>query len=340
MQTTTQKTQKKITEIDFLNSRKYDPNFIPPKDEICFTIDNKIIGTKGNYICFSGKPKNGKSTYVSAAIASFIKGVDVFKMSLKFKGENSKVALFDTESGTTTFYKHINQIKTLAGVTDEVFTSKLDAYRLRGASAAYIIQCLKKHIENNPNCKCYVIDGLLDLITDFNNITECKILTDWLKEITEIHNLLFIVVIHLGRKENMTLGHIGAFADRYAQSTLKVEKNVKENCFELTASLLRESDDFDAINIRRGEDGLFYDVEVEQPQMQRTYKDWNDIELRKAASVCVKEIGTNYGELIDECKERFNIGVNACKALIKTWIDNKIIYKNVSGLYIYNTGQF
>jgi hypothetical protein len=99
----TNEAQSKI--LTLLEQRKFDPNYVPPADQICFTIENKVIATLGNYCVISGLPKNGKSLFSTAAIASFIKGLPIFKMRLQFDPK-SKIALFDTESGKTTFYKH------------------------------------------------------------------------------------------------------------------------------------------------------------------------------------------------------------------------------------------
>jgi hypothetical protein len=231
---------------------------------------------------------------------------------------------------------HFISIKDIAGVSQERLLSRLDAFRLRGYTAQQIKSSIEAYINANPTCRCCVVDGLLDLIINFNDITESKALSDWLKDFTERNNLLLIVIVHLGRKENMTLGHIGAFADRYAQSTLKVEKNAKENTFELSASMLRESDEFTPINIRRGEDGMFYDVEVEATTKQRTYKDWTRIEHKRNASMVLKEVGQKYNDLVVDVKERFAIGVNAAKTLIKMWVDDNVIYKNHDGFYKYN----
>ena len=53
-----------------LQLRKYDPNTIPKEQHIAWTIQNKCIGSLGNYCCINGLPKVGKSTFVSALIGS------------------------------------------------------------------------------------------------------------------------------------------------------------------------------------------------------------------------------------------------------------------------------
>jgi len=69
-------------------------------------------------------------------------------------------------------------------------------------------------------------------------------LVDWLKWITAEYNILLIGVIHLGKKDNHTLGHFGSMIDRYAQSVLEVDKNKEYSVYTLKPKYLRSSADF------------------------------------------------------------------------------------------------
>ena len=58
-----------------------------------------------------------------------------------------------------------------------------------------------------------------------------------------------IGVLHLGKGQGETLGHLGSNTDRWAQSTMIVEKNKDLGQFILKPKFLRSSDDFDPIAI-------------------------------------------------------------------------------------------
>ena len=49
----------KISIDELLEKRKYNPNCIPTKENIIFTIQDKHIGSLQNFIIFSGLPKAG-----------------------------------------------------------------------------------------------------------------------------------------------------------------------------------------------------------------------------------------------------------------------------------------
>ena len=53
-----------------LESRKYNPEYLPSKDQILWTIENKTIATTQNFQILTGLPKAGKSTFLSALISS------------------------------------------------------------------------------------------------------------------------------------------------------------------------------------------------------------------------------------------------------------------------------
>ena len=77
-----------------------------------FTIQGCNIGSRGNFICLSGLPKAGKSTFLNAIMASNYTTLDLFQMKLNCKGA---MGYFDTESSTNDFYRNIDRIRAFAG---------------------------------------------------------------------------------------------------------------------------------------------------------------------------------------------------------------------------------
>lgn len=320
------KKEVEATTDEILEQRKYNRDYTPPKDVIYMTIRGEVIAPASSYVVFSGLPKQGKSVFVSATIASWLKRAPVFNIQLRLPDMMNKVVLFDTEQSENNFYKGIENIKRLSTLED--VTPLLEAYRLRGFGATKIKEIIEAYIKVNPNCKCCVIDGLLDLIDNFNDVTESKHLADWLKRITEEYNVFVIVVIHLGKKDSNTLGHVGSMADRYANSTLKVEKNNKDKTIELTPVFLRSAGEFDTISLKYFDTiGGFAEVDTEQPVQPFTYKQWNFMQLKQFASSMMPEAGEPYKNIISHIKELQNIGENAAKGIMKRLIEEKILYK-------------
>ena len=114
-----------------------------------------------------------------------------------------------------------------------------------------------------------IIDGILDLIQNYNDETESRNLMDWLKFVTAENNMLIICCIHLGKKDNHTLGHLGSMVDRYAQSVLEIVKDRENNVFMLKPKWLRSAPDFLPVCIQKAGNGY---IQVNMPPPAQTKK--------------------------------------------------------------------
>jgi hypothetical protein len=226
-----------------LSLRKFDESSKREPDKIYFIIENEVIGTTGNFIAFTGLPKSGKTTFLSACIASAICGEYVFNMRLfTYK---KKIAYFDTEQSPYDFNRTLNRIKQFA---DKPNTSKiLDCFLLREDEPKNILALIYFYLKNNV-CDIVVIDGLLDLLNNMNDEGEAKRIIRILKRWGKLFDILIITVLHQGKKDLSSIGHIGSSVDRYAQSVLEIVKE-KDGTLTLKNKLLRSSGGFNDINI-------------------------------------------------------------------------------------------
>jgi hypothetical protein len=251
-----------------LAARKFDPTTPPPPEEVILKIGNKTVGTVQNYIVYSGQAKAGKSTYLSATIASAFlpQNFDVFGIKLTPPPGRNVVAYFDTESSQFDFWRTMVRIRNLARLDD--FPLGLDAFNLRQDGPKMIRAHIWNYLENTPDCAVIVVDGFLDLCMDYNDPVETRKLTNWMKLITAKFNVLMIGVLHLSKGIGETLGHLGSNTDRWAQSTLIVEKNKEAKQFVLRPKFMRSDEDFEPIAISKWED-RFVQVQYEQTIQQQ-----------------------------------------------------------------------
>lgn len=230
--------------VQMLEERHFKENYTPDKEQVLFKIDNKVIGTLGNFVTFSGLAKAGKSTFLSSTIASaFYKFENLYGLELKPLPNRPVIAYFDTESSEYDFYRTIEKIKLQAEV--ENFGYKFNAFQMREDSPDTIRILIEKYLEAFPLCSILIIDGLLDILNNFNDEVESKRTIQFLKYLTKKYNILLIGVIHLARKEQGgLLGHYGAFLERYSQSVLQVEKHFETGILQLKPKFLRSDKDF------------------------------------------------------------------------------------------------
>lgn len=229
--------------LDVLNSRHFKENYEPPPENIILSINEKNIGCAGSFIIISGLPKAGKSTFLNAFISSNFKKEDIFGIELK---TNEKIGYFDTESSQNDFYNNLKRIKYMAKIKS--FPENFNAYNTRLDSTLTNKILIEAYIiVHKP--KVVFIDGLLDLLDNYNDEKESRELIVWLKKITQENNILIIGVVHTGKKDNHTLGHFGSMVDRYAQSVLEVVKDKESGIFTLKSKYLRSANDFPDIHI-------------------------------------------------------------------------------------------
>lgn len=263
--------EKNYNFAELLTARKFNPDKAPPPEDVILTIGSKTVGTAQNYVVYSGQAKAGKSTYLSATIASaFLPQVfDVFGIKLNMPPGRNVVAYFDTESSQYDFWRTMVRIRNLAKL--DKFPLGLEAFCTREDGPKVIRNAIWTYLENTPDCAVIVVDGLLDLCMDYNDPVETRRLTNWLKLVTAKFNVLLITVLHLSKGIGETLGHLGSNTDRWAQSTLLVEKNKEAKQFILRPKFMRSDEDFEPVAIAKWED-RFIQVQYEQPTIQQQFK--------------------------------------------------------------------
>jgi hypothetical protein len=309
---------------ELLKIRAIRENYFPPKDNIVFTIEEKNIGSLQNYVTFAGLPKTGKSTFIAALISTIFFPGDLWSMKLKLPEGRKKAVYFDTESADVEFYNQAEKIKKFAGISG--FSDRLQMYQVREDSPSTIRKMIHHICETEPDVSVIVIDGLLDLCINYNDERETRLLTNWLKMITKKYNILIISVIHLGKKDGETLGHLGSNSDRWAQSTLTITKDKVNKTFVLESKFLRSAEDINPI-IVQNIGGYWQSVSGLSDISEQT-------ETALLNTILDKE--KTYKQLVEAIMKQNNRGMNYAKNLIKKWIEQERIEKTKTGYIIKN----
>lgn len=321
---------------ELLSKRKYDPNKPPPAEQVVFLIESKNIGTLQNFITITGMQKSGKTTFLSAMIAAGLTRDEKLSIRIRLPEAQQKVAYFDTEQGDYDFFRTMERVKLFCS-TDRM-PDKLDAYNLREDEPRIICLLIERYLEQNPDCGLLVVDGILDLIESYNDEAESKRLVNWLKRITKQYNLLALLTLHKGKTTANTLGHLGAMADRAAQSILAVEKNKDTNTFILKSDYLRSAEDFTPIEVRFNKEAHTWetcDYQAPEEKQGRASSRPNQVDkdvhaMRVEQIFFLKEYQT-YIELEQNIIEFYGVGKKWAKDCIAFLIQQRIIFKTDNG---------
>ena len=325
-------TDNKLTITELLAKRQYNPDYIPKKEDIIFTIGTpaRTTGSLENFLTLSGLPKAGKSTFVAAIVASAFVPYDIFTMKIHLPKDRKKICYFDTESSDYDFYRQINKIKGFAEIA--ALPDYFNAYQVREDGSGIIRKMIEEYLSKNEDCSVIIIDGLLDLLVNYNDERESSLLTKWLKKITKVYNVLLITVLHQSKSNLSTTGHIGSASDRFAQSTLDIIKDKERNCYVLTSRFMRSDMDFDPITLMNF-NGVFQQVETEvKKDSTKKASDLNEMESKALCNTIVV-VPTNYNDIISEIIERTATSKAYAKNLIKIWISKNWILKGADNKY-------
>lgn len=242
-----------------LNTRRFDPSYIPPEDHAALKIRDKIVGSLSSFVVFSGLPKAGKTTYLTALIASALEpNYPYFQINVQLPQNRRQVAYFDTEASPYDHYRTMKRIQRMANLSEH--SKRLDSFQLRQDDHIQIRQYIDEYLKATPECSLLIIDGLLDLVLNYNDEGECKQIIQFLKRITAIYNILVVTVLHLGKKDKETLGHLGSSTDRYAQSTITIEKDRQHKTYNMIARFMRSDEEFEPVAISNF-GGTFHETE-------------------------------------------------------------------------------
>jgi len=221
----------------------------PPNEEVLITIDNKIILSSKNMCMLSGLPKSNKSTINLIMLMSFLTARSIEGISVKSTG---KALYIDTELSNLSFFRAFARVKNICGIKDsQLDMDKYDIFLFRMLSKEEILRNIISILESEPEYNYLFIDGLLDLCNNFNDIEETKEVMSILQKITERYNVAIIFVLHLGKSNLFSLGHIGSCAERKTESSIivKVEDADRPHIITIQSKYLRSDLPFKDIRL-------------------------------------------------------------------------------------------
>lgn len=232
---------------ELLKDALFDINNAPPEEVVIWRIEGQNIGSLGNFSLITGLPKAGKGKYLCGITAAGLTRDEIFGQWLKLPPDRKSIRYWDTEQSK---YDHYMMLKTIQSLTQlESLPNSFKSYHVRKHDAQTIIPMIEHELSIDPAIGFVILDGLLDLIDSFNDERQSKWLVNFLKRITDVHNIFVLGVLHRSKSVDKSMGHLGSAADRAAQSVLKVEKDKEKKHYVLSSEYLRNADDFTPISI-------------------------------------------------------------------------------------------
>ena len=201
----------------------------PEPDYLIQVGDTKTM-SRSDVSSTKGKAKNGKSYLESIFIAS----------SLGYQGMNihtlypdAIAVYFDTEQNPRNTARIAKRVHILLGWDVKSNNDRFRAYSLRSMPMDERLPYIEKIIAKiKPDL--VVIDGIADLINDFNNIEESSKIIDAIMKISTQYNCHVNCVLHTNKSlaDNNMKGHLGTLLLQKSSDVYEVEK--KGDTFNVT----------------------------------------------------------------------------------------------------------
>lgn len=174
----------------------------------------------GDFSVVAGKQK-AKKTYLLSMIVSAVNQTgNIFqgKILSKLPSHQDKAVVFDTEQGEWYAQKTALRIYRQSNKNfDYFFFRNHDPYLRR--------KLIERYIQQNPNVGYVVIDGIVDLLYDFNNQEESAKLIQWIMSITAMYKVHITLIIHQNKADGNARGHLGTMLTQKAETVLEIEKD-------------------------------------------------------------------------------------------------------------------
>jgi hypothetical protein len=329
------KPKKKVNEkpIDLIKEFNIDNYLVdlekPVTQEIIYTIQDKIVLTYGSLMVLTGKPKARKTTFLHAFIGAALVDYPIWSIKANLKPDKNLVVLIDTEQSMYDLHQSLHRLQNTINLKLSTLKN-FKTFSARSLNVDEIIKLINKICEANKNVGLICIDGLLDLVNDINDVREAKAAIHYLKTACDEHNIGIVGILHQNKGTNFSLGHLGSFASRHAQSELSIEKN-ESGTSTLSATFLRSADDFTPIEIAYDDYNKKYDLSLNMNQNK------NYISYDFLNKVFNGKIGLTYKDIIANFRIHTNESVYYIeKKIIPILYAEKMIEKNGSFIQIVN----
>ena len=209
--------------LDELNQLRITTKTVLSAEKPAISADGVYFFELGDVGAVKAKQKAGKTTMLKVLTAAWMKG-ELFR--LKSELDKAKVLWLDTEQKTFDVKKIIDDVKLLSGVDDAYIDSHLKLYSLRSLTFKTLISDAELLISSyHPHV--VIIDGLVDLISSFNDEAESHLLINKLVALCDNYKCAIIAVLHENKSEddhNMR-GHLGTMLAQKAATVLQCKKD-------------------------------------------------------------------------------------------------------------------
>lgn len=281
------------------------------------------IFSLGDISTITGMAKSRKTFLITSIIVAFLS--DSGFLNLNSDLPSKRVLLIDTEQSRAFVQRLIRRIYRLMkwNFEDDV-KDRLRVLSLRELTPEKRLEVVKNTIEAFKPTLVF-IDGSADLINDTNSVEDSNTLVNELMRISTDQKCHICSVVHTNPNSEKTRGHFGSELQRKSETVMLV---TREGDTTTVKPQFTRNVEFAPFSFIINDRGLPEQTEVVQPKQENLQAIFEEIYSYSSY--------LSYGDLRDKLMEVTGKGKTACENRIKKGINEKIIYKDMEGLYRLN----
>jgi archaellum biogenesis ATPase FlaH len=272
-------------------------------------------------------------------IASGLLQKPIFNIELNLLADE-KIILIDTEQSIFDFARQIKILKFT--LKCKKLPTNFSAYLFRQYEPEQIIEAITIIMERDRP-KILILDNLTELVINPNDIPESKKIIQFLKRITAQYNCCIITLLHNSKSTNNTLGNLGSYADRGAQSTLRATIDKETDIFTLEPVFMRSDAYFKPINVFYNKENNQYEQTETAPKKESKKFNVNNFDeadhINRIGAIFRTQKEISYTELVEEIKQIYGIGTNGAKQKIIPYLTGNNFLKSNKGIYTRTTSK-
>jgi hypothetical protein len=282
-----------------------------PKPLVCFA--DKPIFTRGNISCISGKAKSRKTFLISLLTAQILES-----------DYNARILIFDTEQGNFHVQRVARRIHRLVGYEPTENKENMRMFALRELSTEERLNFVRDAVLHFLPDLVF-IDGIRDLLKDFNDIRESSEIVNLLMKLSSELDCHICAVLHENKGDTSLRGHAGTELQNKAETVISVTLDGTVTAVE--PKFCRNMP-FEPFHFRVNEEGLPEYCEAEA-KPKRT-----DVLESLFSELLPATVTLAFSDLRDRVMNATGKAVRTAERYIKDAETNSIVKKNNAGLYL------
>lgn len=173
------------------------------------------------------KAKQGKTSMLCILESAYISKTGIWGVIHRIDPHPLKVYHIDTEQKPYDTLCFKRQMFQLANITEEEAGDNYSIFNLRGTIDNQEKKSMIEAVLKADRPDVLVIDGIVDLINNFNEVDESKELIAWLMYLADKYNIVLICVLHTNKNsmDHNMRGHLGTMSEQKCDTTTECIKD-------------------------------------------------------------------------------------------------------------------